>query len=101
MAARYLGHTNLLIDALDLKKPEKRERAGTAAVPTKALSEFANACLRKLEPRPDPVMVRREVERLLFAFGAPCVQARWCPGPTMQNRCTKNLLQRTLTEGGG
>jgi hypothetical protein len=42
--------------------------AGSAALPAQVLSEFANACLRKLEPRPDPAAVRREVERLLLAF---------------------------------
>jgi predicted nucleic acid-binding protein len=43
-------------------------RAGTAALPAQVLSEFANACLRKLEPRPEPEVVRREVERLMLAF---------------------------------
>ena len=42
--------------------------AGTAALPAQVLSEFANACLRKLEPRPDPTTVRQEVERLMLAF---------------------------------
>ncbi|MGI8859471.1 MAG: PIN domain-containing protein [Rubrobacteraceae bacterium] len=78
MAARYLLDTNLLVYAVDRREPEKRERArevlrragraGSAALPTQVLSEFANACLRKLEPRPDPATVRREVERLLLAF---------------------------------
>ena len=39
-------------------------------MPAQAFSESANACLRKLEPRPDPASVRREVERLLLAFPA-------------------------------
>jgi predicted nucleic acid-binding protein len=70
--------TDVLVHALDRREPEKRERArevlrrvggaGTAALPTQVLSEFANACLRKLEPRPDPTTVRREVERLMLAF---------------------------------
>ena len=78
MAARYLIDTNLLVYALNRREPAKRERArevlwrvggaGSAALPTQVLSEFANACLRKLEPRPDPATVRREVERLLLAF---------------------------------
>jgi predicted nucleic acid-binding protein len=78
MATRYVVDTNLLIYALDRREPEKRERArevlqrvggaGTAALPTQVLSEFANACLRKLEPRPDPETIRREVERLMLAF---------------------------------
>ncbi len=78
MAARYLLDTNLLVHAVDRREPLKRERAtevlrrvgraGSAVLPAQVLSEFANACLRKLEPRPDPATVRREVERLLLAF---------------------------------
>src|SRR5215207_3524578 len=78
MATRYVVDTNLLVYALDRREPGKRERArevlrrvggaGTAALPTQVLSEFANACLRKLEPRPDPETIRREVERLMLAF---------------------------------
>jgi predicted nucleic acid-binding protein len=78
MAARYLIDTNLLVYAVDRREPEKRDRArevlrrvggaGSAVLPAQVLSEFANACLRKLEPRPDPATVRREVERLLLAF---------------------------------
>jgi predicted nucleic acid-binding protein len=78
MAARYVVDTNVLVYTLDRREPEKRERArevlrrvggaGTAALPAQVLSEFANACLRKLEPRPDPRTVRREVESLMLAF---------------------------------
>src|SRR5215203_365495 len=78
MAARYVVDTNLLVYALDRREPEKRERArevlrrvggsGAAALPAQVLSEFANACLRKLEPRPDPATVQREVERLMLAL---------------------------------
>jgi predicted nucleic acid-binding protein len=78
MAARYLIDTNLLVYAVDRREPEKRDRArevlrrvggaGSAALPAQALSEFANACLRKLEPTPDAATVRQEVERLLLAF---------------------------------
>src|SRR3712207_8809285 len=78
MTARYLVDTNLLVYVLDRREPAKRERArevlrrvggaGSAALPAQVLSEFANACLRRLEPRPDPEVVRREVERLLLAF---------------------------------
>jgi predicted nucleic acid-binding protein len=78
MPARYVVDTNLLVYALDRREPEKRERArevlrrvgrgGTAALPAQVLSEFANACLKKLEPRPEPQAVRREVERLMLAF---------------------------------
>jgi predicted nucleic acid-binding protein len=63
---------------LDRSEPLKRDRArevlrraggaGSAALPAQVLSEFANACLKKLEPRPDPEAIRREVERLLLAF---------------------------------
>ena len=78
MTARYLVDTNVLVYALDRREPVRQERArevlrrvggaGSAALPAQVLSEFANACLRKLEPRPDPETVRREVERLLLAF---------------------------------
>jgi predicted nucleic acid-binding protein len=78
MPARYVVDTKLLVYALDRREPEKRERArevlrrvghgGTATLPAQVLSEFANACLRKLEPRPEPEAVRREVERLMLAF---------------------------------
>jgi predicted nucleic acid-binding protein len=78
MAARYLVDTNLLVYTVDRREPEKRERArdvlrrlslaGSAALPAQVLSEFSSACLRKLEPRPNPETVRREVERLLLAF---------------------------------
>jgi predicted nucleic acid-binding protein len=78
MAARYVVDTNVLVYALDRREPKKRGRArevlrriggaGTAALPAQVLSEFANACLRKLEPQPDPTTVRREVERLMLAF---------------------------------
>jgi predicted nucleic acid-binding protein len=78
MATRYVVDTNVLIYALDRREPDKRERArevlrrvvgaGTATLPAQVLSEFANACLRKLEPSPDPTTIRREVERLMLAF---------------------------------
>lgn len=70
--------TNLLVYAFDSREPAKRERArevlrrvavaGSAALPAQVLSEFSNTCLRKLEPRPDPATVRREIERLLIVF---------------------------------
>jgi predicted nucleic acid-binding protein len=78
MAVRYVVDTNLLVYTLDRREPEKRERArevlrrvgaaGSAALPAQVLSEFSGACLRKLEPRPEPEAVRREVERLMLAF---------------------------------
>jgi predicted nucleic acid-binding protein len=78
MAIRYLVDTNVLVYALDRRDPEKRGRAwevlrrvghaGSAALSAQVLAEFSNACLRKLEPRPDPDAVRLEVERLLLAF---------------------------------
>src|SRR4051794_28761861 len=78
MRSRYVVDTNLFVYTLDRRKPEKRERAkevlrrvgrsGTAALPVQDLSEFSNACRRKLEPRPEPEAVRWEVERLMFAF---------------------------------
>src|SRR3712207_9244686 len=80
MATRYVVDTNVLVYALDRREPEKRERArevlrrvggaGTAALPAQVLSEFANACLRKLEPRPDPTTVRRGVEAPTLALPA-------------------------------
>ena len=77
MTARYVLDTNVLVYALDRREPEKRDRArevlrrvgaSGAVLPAQVLSEFANVCLRKLEPRPDPAAVQREVERLLLAF---------------------------------
>src|SRR5829696_3037045 len=78
MAACYVVDINLLVYALDRREPEKCERArevlrrvsgaGTVALPAQVLSEFGGACLRKLEPGPDPETVRREVERLMLAF---------------------------------
>jgi predicted nucleic acid-binding protein len=77
MAARYVLDTNVLVYALDRREPEKRDRArevlrrvgaSGGVLPAQVLSEFANVCLRKLEPRPDPAAVQREVERLLLAF---------------------------------
>jgi predicted nucleic acid-binding protein len=77
MTTRCVVDTNMLVYALDRREPEKRERARevlrrvggarTAALPAQVLSEFGGACLRKLEPQPDPT-VRREVERLMLAF---------------------------------
>jgi len=78
MAARYVVDTDVLVYALDRRQPEKRQRArevlrrvgtaGTAALPAQVLSEFGGACLRKLEPRPESEVIRREVERLMLAF---------------------------------
>ena len=78
MAIRYVVDTNLLDYALERREPEKRERArevlrrvgrdGTAALPAQVLSVFANACLKKLQPRPESQAVRREVERLMLAY---------------------------------
>src|ERR671917_443914 len=77
MTARYVLDTNVLVYALDRREPEKRDRArevlrrlgaSGAILPAQVLSEFANVCLRKLEPRPDPAAVQRQVERLMLAF---------------------------------
>ena len=78
MATCFVVDTNVLVYALDLREPEKRERARevlrrvggvrTAALPAQVLSEFGGACLRNLEPRPDSEAIRREVERLVLAF---------------------------------
>lgn len=78
MVTRYVVDTDLLVCTVDGREQEKRERAreilrlvgrtGTAVRPAQVLSEFTNACLRKLEPRPDVATVRLEVERLLLAF---------------------------------
>jgi predicted nucleic acid-binding protein len=77
-SASYVVDTKVLLYALDRREPEKRERArevlrrvggaGTAALPAQVLREFGGACSRRLEPRPDPSAVRREVERLMLAF---------------------------------
>src|ERR687894_2585991 len=77
MVARCVVDTNLLVYALYHREPEKRERArevlrrvggaGTAALPAQVLSEFANVCLSKLEPRPEAQAIRREVEHLMLA----------------------------------
>jgi predicted nucleic acid-binding protein len=68
----------LLVYTLDRREPEKRERArevlrrvggaGTADLPAQVLSEFGDACSRKLEPRPDAEAIRREVECFMLAF---------------------------------
>lgn len=78
MAARYLIDANVLVYSIDPREPGKRERArevlrkvtsgGNAVLPSQALSEFANACLKKLRPSPDPATIEREVERLLLTF---------------------------------
>lgn len=78
MNVRYLLDANVLVYALDAREPEKREKAkgvirstalaGSAALPVQALSEFANVCLRKLQPPLAPEEVRLEVERLSLAF---------------------------------
>lgn len=78
MSVRYLLNANVLVYALDTREPEKRERAkevirstalaGSAVLPVQALSEFANVCLRKLQPPLSSQDVRLEVERLSVAF---------------------------------
>lgn len=78
MAARYLLDANVLVYSVDPRESGKRERSrevlrkvasdGSAVLPSQALSEFANACLKKLRPPPDPAVIEREVEHLLLAF---------------------------------
>ena len=78
MSPRYLFDTNVLVYAVDPRDPAKRDRAretirravrsGSAALPSQALSEYANVRLKKLRPAPDPEAIGREVERLLLAF---------------------------------
>lgn len=78
VAARYLLDTNLLVYTVDGREPAKRQRSQevvrrvtrsrTAALPAQALSEFSNACLKKLQPAPHPSVIAREVERLLLAL---------------------------------
>lgn len=78
MTPRYLVDSNVLVYTLDLRDPDKRERAkevirrvalsGSAALPVQSLSELSNVCLRKLEPALKPHDVRREIERLYMAF---------------------------------
>lgn len=47
------------------------------------MGSIRNACLRKLDPQPNPATVRREAERLLLTFsvlpltGAVVLEARW------------------------
>lgn len=78
MSSRYLLDANVLVYTLDPRAPEKRERAkevirrtalaGVASLPVQALYEFANVCLRKLQPPLLPEEVQIEVERLSSAF---------------------------------
>ncbi len=78
MSPRYLVDSNLLVYTLDVREPDKRQRAkevirgvalsGSAALPVQSLSELSNVCLRKLEPALEPQEVRREIERLYVAF---------------------------------
>lgn len=78
MSPRYLVDSNILVYALDVRDPDKRQRAkeiirevalsGSAALPVQSLSELSNVCLRKLEPALEPHAIRREVERLYTAF---------------------------------
>lgn len=78
MSPRYLLDSNILVYTLDVRDPDKRQRAKeivrgvalseSAALPVQSLSEFSNVCLRKLEPALDPREIRREVEKLYMAF---------------------------------
>lgn len=78
MSPRYLVDTNILVYTLDVRDPDKRQRAkevirrvalsGSAALPVQSLSELSNVCLRKLEPALKPHEVRREIEKLYTAF---------------------------------
>lgn len=78
MSEDLLLDTNILVYALDPREPEKQARArevlrrvaddGSGALPSQALSEFANVCLHKLRPRLAPEKVAREVEKLMLAF---------------------------------
>ncbi len=78
MSPRYLLDSNILVYTLDIRDPDKRQRAkeiiravalrGSAALPVQSLSELSNVCLRKLEPALEPHEIRREIERLYMAF---------------------------------
>lgn len=78
MSPRYLVDSNILVYTLDVRDPDKRQRAkevirrvalsGSAALPVQSLSELSNVCLRKLEPALKPHEVRREIEKLYTAF---------------------------------
>jgi predicted nucleic acid-binding protein len=108
MATRYVVDTNVLVYALDRREPEKRERArevlrcvggaGTAALPAQVLSEFGGACLRKLESRPDPDAIRREVERLMLAFPILPLTGPWCSRPcgASGSTCSPSTTPRDL-----
>lgn len=78
MSANFLLDTNLLVYTMDPREPEKRIRARqivehlirrrNAVLPSQALSEFCNVCLRKVRPRLTPEEVEREVGKLIETF---------------------------------
>lgn len=74
----YLVDTNVLVYALDEREARRRRRARAwlayllerqvGAMSTQALTELANVCLRKLEPRWSPERVAAHIEALSRAF---------------------------------
>ena len=84
----------------------RRKRAGTAALPAQVLPESGGACARKLEPRPDPEAVRREVERLMRAFpvsplaGPAVLEALRGFGERMLSCCDAQRSGRSPAWGG-
>jgi predicted nucleic acid-binding protein len=74
----YLIDTNVLVYLHDGSDDERRQRAaqvvakvgraGTAALPVQALTEFAAVALRKLDPPLAPEQIRTQIDRLVQRF---------------------------------
>lgn len=74
----YLVDTNVLVYALDDRHPSQRERAaawlehlaleGSAALSTQALTELANVCLKRMQPRWSPTAVAAHLLALSRTF---------------------------------
>ena len=75
---RYLIDTNILVYSLDEDEPDKQARAqrvlervgraGSGALPTQVLAEFANVAFYRLEPPLEAQDVYRQIERYEHAF---------------------------------
>lgn len=74
----YLVDTNVLVYAIDDRHPNQRERAvawlehlaveSSAALSTQALTELANVCLRRIQPRWSPTAVADHILALTRTF---------------------------------
>lgn len=74
----YLVDTNVLVYALDAGNPARCERAkdwltylieqDTGALSTQALTELANVCLHRLQPRWHPAAIDAHLRELALAF---------------------------------